>query len=133
MVSCHCDSDVVTLCHGVTRCVSRVTCSLSECQTPTDTLCPVLDSLVPLSALRPRLSPRSVKRKCFPRCFAQPLSDTAGAKTCRAGALKLGWESGTHSYSPVKTHTLANCIEWPQDRLRRLCQCRRTLVCASHS
>ena len=54
MVSCHCESDVVTLCHGVTRFVSRyVTCSLYECWTPTDTLSPVLDSLVPLSALRP--------------------------------------------------------------------------------
>ena len=54
MVSCHCESDVVTLCHGVTRFVSRyVTCSLCECWTPTDTLSPVLDSLVPLSALSP--------------------------------------------------------------------------------
>ena len=81
MVSCHCESDVVTLCHGVTRFVSRyVTCSLCECWTPTDTLSPVLDSLVPLSDrwLHSSLS----QKKVFPSLRSpQPQSDTAGAET----------------------------------------------------
>ena len=117
MVSCHCECDVVTLCHGVTRCVSRyVTCSLSECQTPTDTLSPVLDSLVPL---RPALSSQTAARsslsqkKVFPSLRSpQPRSDTARAETWRPGALSSAGKVGptpTHLLRHTR-HTLANCI-----------------------
>ena len=109
MVSCHCESDVVTRsrCHGCD--VSRESAH-SHVFTPgvSDTDCwvsrpaqPGQDSLVPeWSSAAP--SPAQSKESVSLPAPLRP--DTVRAKTWRPGA---PWESGTMvpTYSPVKTHT----------------------------